>query len=147
MNAAIRNALKLLPPEIAACAIRLGIEPIRIEGSGAMRLRIDNKLSITQKAAAIKDFKSILKICGLDLGRITTDTTSTSVWDSSLLMIKRDSLGHVVPLFDKFGVPMKGFVHEQANESSIPHANNKATEPGQTIRTGGTTFWIRSRQG
>lgn len=105
MIASIRNALNHLPPEIYSEAMRLGIEPIRIEGSGAMRLRIDNKMPVTQKGLAINAFKTLLRDYGLDLGRITTDTTANSVWDSSLLMIKRNSLGHVVPLFEKSGVP------------------------------------------
>jgi hypothetical protein len=105
MNAAIRNALSYLPPEINTEAMRLGIEPMRIEGSGAMRLRIDNKMPVTVKGEAINSFKAVLRSYGLDLGRITTDTTASSVWDSSLLMIKRNSLGHVVPLFEKSGIP------------------------------------------
>jgi hypothetical protein len=105
MKASIQKAIDHLPPELVQKAWLLGIEPVRIENSGAMRFRISNRLALEKKSAALELFKGVLRDYGLDLSRITTDTTSDSVWDASILMIKRNEFGQTMPLFNKDGSP------------------------------------------
>ena len=100
-------------------AQKLGIEPVRIESSGAMRLRIDNRISVTQKAASLGDFRKVLQEFGLDLSRATTDINSESQWDMSLLLVKRNGNGFTVPLFDKHGDPYPEAPADQQSASCM----------------------------
>ena len=125
MKASIQKAIDHLPPSLMQEAWLLGIEPVRIEDSGAMRFRISNQLALQKKSAAIELFKGVLRDYGLDLSRITTDTTSDSVWDASILMIKRNEFGQTLPLFNKDGSPC---MNERPMEQPTPNqstANRK----------------------
>lgn len=95
--------MSFLPPDIILACENLGIEPVNIESTGALRFRIDNSMSISRKTACISSFKKALKEYGLDLSRSVTDMTPE--WDMSLLMIKRDADGYTIPLFQKNGKP------------------------------------------
>lgn len=102
---AAQCALSYLPPDIISVLEQFDIEPVDVEASGALRLRISNSISLADKSIAIKSFRDVLQEYGLGLWRSVVGVSSQSAWDDSLLMIKRNDQGLFMPLFDLKGVP------------------------------------------
>ena len=86
---------------MAAC----GFSALSIEPTGSLRLSIRDGVSVEKKAEFITTMRRVLRDYGLDLHRSLSEISARNGDDKSCLIVKRNGVGEVVPLFQDSGEP------------------------------------------